>query len=368
MAPKETVTLALITPSADRISGSMLRPLNIWASIRGLKSLNIIVIPVRSIIHIFPWLKKVIQFDIVLISGVNPWILAIITLIRRIFMKSTIVDVHGFAWLEASMFGSNILYRTILLISEKLGYTKANHLIVASPWLAKTLREYFKVRNVHVIENAVSYIFESAVNRIRKLSIDPLLIIRSDELRNVISEARSRNKSILLSALPDAFRANILAYQTLLSIVNALSNEALIIVTGFAKPTKFAKLDNVVHAGYLTWVEYIAILLISDAVILLYPNNAICGGARNKVLEAGYCKKPVIATSIGVMHLPLSPMRHYIPLDMFKQSIRRSEAWYKIALEFNELVLAHYNFNTFRTNFIKLIISLIQQELMRIKI
>jgi glycosyltransferase involved in cell wall biosynthesis len=100
------------------------------------------------------------------------------------------------------------------------------------------------------------------------------------------------------------------------------------------------------------------LLLASDAILLPYPNNAICGGIRNKILEAGYCKKAVISTRTGMMHLNAVPNVHYIPIKMRHANHRvelNKEELENIAKSLNELVMNNHSFKVFRRKILRFI-------------
>jgi hypothetical protein len=93
-----------------------------------------------------------------------------------------------------------------------------------------------------------------------------------------------------------------------------MDKDVMVIVTGIKEASELSPQDNIIPLGYVSYTSYIALLLSADGVILPYPSNAICGGVRNKVLEAGFCKK-LISTRAGVMHARLLPNVHYITVD-----------------------------------------------------
>jgi hypothetical protein len=116
--------------------------------------------------------------------------------------------------------------------------------------------------------------------------------------------------------LPSIFKSNILAYEELLRLERSLGKGAIIIVTGIKDDKALhGPLNRVFPVGYVGYVDYVVLLLVSDGVFLPYPNNAICGGIRNKILEAGFIRKFVISTKAGMMHIKALPNIHYIAID-----------------------------------------------------
>jgi len=305
--------IAIVGPSADRVTGSLLRPLNILYALKSLKSIELTYIPIKSIAHLVTKLKSLLSSDIVIISGINPWVSALISLSRRAVGKVTVIDVHGCAWYEASATShKGPLYRAMLLMSEFIAYKSSTHLIVASRLLAKVLSKYFNVKRAYILPNATTPLFESAVNRLRSYGMEVLheFVVS----RILSSKLFEKNLIILVAPLPSIFKSNVMAYGELVTLASKLPKNVVVVITGY-EGRKDAPLGNVVHVGCLTYLEYIALLLVSDALILPYPNNAICGGARNKVLEAGYCGKLVISTKAGMMHISAIPRTHYMPLE-----------------------------------------------------
>ncbi len=345
--------ILVIGPLVDHISGSLLRPMNILYSLKGLNSLRVSYIPIKSVANLLPQLGSLLSADILIVSGVNPWVSALLVLLRRFIRKTTIVDVHGFAWYEAYITkGSGTVRRVLLLISEALAYSFANHVIVASKWLANALKTYFKVRNVFVVENATSVLFERIA---RRLSNIPANKLRRFVLCNILG-LRAENKLILVAPLPGVFASNLLAHKYLLNLLNKLPENVLVAITGMKGDVHN---DRLVYVGYLSYPKYVALLLASDAIVLPYPPNAICGGARNKVLEAGYCGKPIISTGIGMLHIPVRPKTHYIPLnELMDTGIKWEDSlWREVAARLKELIINHYSFQAFKRAFLQRILT-----------
>jgi len=301
------ISILIIGPSADYTAGSLLRPLNIWHALREVKGFDIGYLPVRSVVDIILGLWKVLMSSVVILSGVNPWVSALIVLFRRLLRRTTIVDVHGFAWLESTVFGENLAKRVLLLISEGLAYKLANCLITASTWLAKTINHYFnRAKCIYIIENSTTYLFEQIVERLSNINMS--------KLRTLIRELfrLPPDKPIFIAPLPGVFASNYYAFRELLRLGKNING--YVVVTGLRCNSK----ERVICLGHVPYVYYVALLIIADAVILPYPKNAICGGARNKVLEALYIGVPVISTHTGVMHIKAKPGIHYIPIDGIK--------------------------------------------------
>jgi len=298
------ISVLIIGPSADYTAGSLLRPLNIWYALKAIKGFDVSYLPVRSVIDIVVCFWKVLKPNIVILSGVNPWVSALIVLFRHLLKRTIIVDVHGFAWLESTVFGENLAKRVLLLISESLAYKHAHCLVTASTWLAKTINHYFdRAKHVYVIENSTTYLFEQIVERLRNIGIS--------NLRALISElfGLPLDKPIFIAPLPGVFASNYYAFRELLRL-GENDNSGYMVVTGFK-----CNGERILCLGYVPYVHYVVLLMIADAVILPYPKNAICGGARNKILEAIYLYKPIISTPTGMMHIDAKPGIHYTPIE-----------------------------------------------------
>ena len=283
---------------------------------------------------------------------------------RKILRKVSIVDFHGFAWHEACVMDSAAVLRLLLLLSEYLAYKWATYVIAASKWLSKALSGYFGTREVFVIENAITPIFERVVSRLKQYDTKLLRRYIYYKLRLDHNHVTS---TLLVAPLPPVFESNVLAYKVLLDLARKLPSNVLIIVTGLRhKVTKTQ--SPVICAGYLKYPEYVALLLSADAVILTYPSSAICGGVRNKVLEAGYCMKPIISTRVGMLHLPVRPNLHYIPLETLQResmvSVRVPGKYRCITIKLHELILHRYSFAIFRESVLRIFLKILKSFLL----
>jgi glycosyltransferase involved in cell wall biosynthesis len=347
--------VVVVGPSAELISGSLLRPINIYYSLKGFKSLKVDYIPVRGVPDLTLQLKRILSANVIIASGVNPWISALIAVMGRALRRRVIVDFHGFAWLEVSVTNATVLpVKILLLVSEKISYKLPHYVTTASPWLTSTLAQYFGRReNVNTIENSISYIFEKTVHRMVE-SYD------TNILRKYVCEkmlkGKCLDKLILVAPLPSVFKSNTLAYKELLRLKNLMNKDVTVIVTGIKEASKLSPQDNIIPIGYVSYTSYIALLLSADGVILPYPSNAICGGTRNKVLEAGFCKKPIVSTRAGVMHARLLPNVHYITVDNvgIAQSFK-SEKLREIAEKLGKLIREEYSFAMFKKSVLNLL-------------
>lgn len=352
--------IVIVGPSVSRISGSSLRTLNIWYSLSGFSKLQVEYLQVDKAALILHYLGTILTADLVIVSGVNPWIAAMVTFLRRLGARRTLVDFHGFSYMEVLYTRSGSLYRLLSLACERVAYRLATHVVVASPWLARVFRDYFGDRDIQVIENTVSSLFRYIVKRLMKIPKDVLVRVAC----KTISEDICRYKVILVSPLPDIFVANVLAYKQLASVKDDINGETLVIITGVRGISKQSQ-DNVIVAGYLPYTLYVLLLNISHGILLPYPNTAICGGARNKVLESGYICTPLYSTKTGVLHLPLKPWEHYVPVDnleKLRDILRdpKSTMASRIASNLCSIIERRYVFENFKKSLLTYLLRLLR--------
>ncbi|MEM4488644.1 MAG: hypothetical protein QXK88_07605 [Desulfurococcaceae archaeon] len=344
--------IAIVGPDASTVSGSLLRPLNILHALRDMKAIKSKYVPIKSVAYLLLSINNILQHDVVIISGVSPWIAALVCIIGRLFRKKLILDLHGCSWYEYSMASKrNIMYATLLFSSELLACKLANHVIVASKLLAKLVRKVYRRRIDGVVENATTPVFESLV---KTLAHFDKLILRVLIERTI--GIPLTNCKLLIAPLPNVFWQNIEAYKVLVSLLSKPKN-LKVIVTGLKRRTVN---DKLICVGHVPYTLYVALLLASDGVILPYPPNAICGGARNKVLEAGYCKRLVISTRTGLLHMDAKPWEDYIPLE-YIQSISELEKIIEtshtcVEKMFKKITERH-TFNAFRSHILKYVKS-----------
>jgi glycosyltransferase involved in cell wall biosynthesis len=221
---------------------------------------------------------------------------------------------------------------------------------VASPWLAKTLRSYFGPRgNICVVENAVNYLFEYIFNKLHSIPRDLLASYICRHIDSRICEY----KYILVSPLPEVFKVNISALEELTT--RSTCNDILILVTGIKKFSKKLP-DNVILLGYLPYVHYVTLISIANGMILPYPFNALCGGARNKVLEAGYAGLTIYTTKTGMLHIPVEPGIHYILITA--NSSNKALTFNSVTAEnMRCLIMNRYTFKKFQEKLFKCLLK-----------
>jgi len=349
-ATKTTIKVVVVGPPPDITSGSLHRPMNIYYSLKGLRYVEAKYVPIRTIRNFARNIWKILRSNIIIVSGVeDPRLSAALVVLARVLNKRIIADFHGFMWLEANVYDAPRSMRAWILISEKILYKFSHYVTVASEWLRNMLSAYYGARkNIFVIENAVPYLFEFTVSKL-------VYRFNINELREYVCKKCSikecSNKTLILAPLPSWFKSNILAYETLLKL-NYCDN-VLVIVTG-TREVGSGKL-NVIEVGYVGYLDYVILLLSANYIILPYPTNAICGGIRTKVLEAGYARKPLISTKAGVIFLhEAEPHKHYVPIEK-SNILCENSAFDKIANNLHTLIMKKYSFMRFKRKILSLI-------------
>lgn len=264
--------------------------------------------PVRSFADFFRprHLRSLASADLVIVSGVNPWVLALAAAVARLKGIVVIADAHGSAYYESWFLGRGLAMRILFYLSERLGLRLSSGALAASGPLSKILEKYLKMpmEKIITLENSTNILFEHVVGELARY---PPQALRERALERLGLEGLPL---LILAPLPAAFASNLMAFGRLRDGAK-LGEGCVAVVTGMECEPR----PPVVCAGVLSYVEYSALLLASDAVVLPYPENAVCGGARNKALEALYLNKPIVSTPAGVLFTGLRPGEDYIPFD-----------------------------------------------------
>ena len=245
-------------------------------------------------------------------------------------------------------------------VTEYFTYRLSGSIILASRSLLNIISTYLRVRisgkRVYVVPNSVNYLFIEIINK--------LLTINRQALWSYVIRRLGLNEDVkvVLVPLPNVFISNILAYELLRKIVHEIDNvgNVKIVVTGMSGNEKAGK--DVLAVGYLPYPEYAALLLNSSAILLPYPENAVCGGVRNKVLEAGYCGVPIISTRSGMLHSNARAWIHYIPLEgvSIKDLMNIvNDIGSRVSDNMRSLVISNYSFS----NFAREVLRVLRQEL-----
>jgi len=361
----DSSSLIIVGPSADATTGSLLRPLNIYYSLKEIKHLTTryVHIPTsaKSLPRFLQFISHILRANVIVVSGVAPWVSALLVILGKILGRKVIVDFHGSGWVELSILRAPFFVKMLFLISEKVAFKFAYCVVAASKWLSNTLVSLFgKRERLFTIENAVPIIFEKYADLLReKFGVNAL---RKYVCKHIVHHDNCYNAKLLVAPLPSWFKSNVLALEELMKVRNLLGKDVLAVITGSVYPGS----NNIIATGYLNYVNYIALLLSADAVLLPYPSRAICGGVRNKVLEAGYAGKPVISTKYGMLFLEKArPWIHYIPYEDIVKGRTRAvvRELHNQAASLRELVINNYSFNSFKMKILLLVKMILKEAL-----
>lgn len=358
---RNRVLLIVVGPSTEVITGSLLRPLNIYYSLKGIKHLIVRYAPIKSLPNFLSFIPCILRADVIIVSGVGPWISASLVILGKILRKKVVIDFHGSGWVESNILGAPFFVKILILISEKVAYKFAHCIVVASKWLSNTLVSLFgKKGRLLIIENSVPIIFEKYADILKeKFGVSAL---REYVCKRIIRHDNCYNTKLLVVPLPSWFKSNTLALEELMKLKNLLSKDMLVIITGSIYPGG----NDIIATGYLNYINYISLLLSADVVVLPYPSRAICGGVRNKVLEAAYAGKPVVSTKYGMLFLKeVKPWIHYIPLE---DIVRRefcviTYEMHNQGASLREIVTRNYSFGSFRKKILLLVKMIIKEPL-----
>lgn len=352
--------VSLVGPSAENVTGSLLRPLSIYNALSRMESINLSYIPIERVVQILTIIPDIVQSDLMIVSGVAPWVAALIVLLRRLLGEITIIDVHGSAWYESSIMAyGNAVYRLISFFSEYVSYKSPSLIVVASCGLKKILTKYFKVKKVYTIPNPVNPLFTKIAQALKhgdKKSLRKLIKRRIMSGNALVGDID--DKLLLVAPLPSIFQANVEALNMLEKVIDDLPESITIIVTGVKRPTLRRGL---VYVGYIAYTDYVALMLASNAVILPYPEKAVCGGIRNKVLEAGYCSKLVISTRTGMLYTNARPWIDYIP---FSEHIIKDLPYYiknlSIAKNLHNKIIKNNSIEFFYLSWLRILLTILR--------
>jgi glycosyltransferase involved in cell wall biosynthesis len=120
---------------------------------------------------------------------------------------------------------------------------------------------------------------------------------------DVVKRVRGGSKDLVLHmTAPGSFYPNEIALEHLshdiIPLLDSKVKDYKVLVAGGGIKTK-VKSDHVRFLGHVTSLP--DFINASDICISPYPNKAICGGVRNKILDYFACCKPVVSTTMGMM-------------------------------------------------------------------
>jgi len=263
--------------------------------------------------------------------------------------KPVVVDFHGSTRFEAlynlpSSVSTDILI-TISSVIEKVAISGSDLIITASDIIRNFLIYSYKIdiNKVFTIPNGVSTEHFYPLPRTRIL-----------ELRKNMG---FNDKSVIVMSAPrrslDSSDWSIKAIKVMYKVMSRLYNlrQDIILLVFGGGPIPYSPPPNVFFTGFVKDLNIF--LNIADLAIAPYPENMVCGGARNKVLEYFACKVPVISTMSGMFGIPeAKPYVHYIPTTYDPEDIANkilltldmdSESLLNIIDNAYQLIITKYN-------------------------
>jgi glycosyltransferase involved in cell wall biosynthesis len=193
--------------------------------------------------------------------------------------KKIVFDAHTSMYFEHLHFSSNSTVHSSLKKQENEICQSVNFIIAASFETKEFLQKTYSLdlEKIEAVGNATN--------------IQPI----------ETTEHTSNSGLICVTTLPqDGFASNIMALEMLLEIAKEtykLNKQIQFHVIGGGQ-MPLAKTPNVIFTGYIDDLR--KKILSSDICLMPFPNNAVCGGARNKFCDYIALGKAVITTSEGL--------------------------------------------------------------------
>lgn len=340
--------LLLIAPvDREKPYGWHTRPYNIYKHMASLNH-QVDLVPFRSLILDGRKIARIgasvikHRYGFVILSGLHPfWSFIFSFLICSVRMltqkkKILIIDLHGSVFHEYVTFGW-VFRAKIYFLLEFLGLQLADILIVASRELAHFVAGSFRISHdkIVAIENGTELIPETYIDE--------------SQIERLKESLRLRGKKVLIMVAPRTSFSNVLAIKQAQHVMELLgrvrSDIILLILGGGEKIEPVPK--SVKYLGHVDDKLYhILLSRVADIAVAPYPLKAVCGGARNKILDYWSHKIIVVSTWEGMRGIAEAKRGvHFILSDysaeVFAQAILR-------ALEMNEnekaeIINAAYN-------------------------
>lgn len=177
--------------------------------------------------------------------------------------------------------------RIVIPIYEKFVIKTADLVITVSNETKKELIKFYKIpeSKIQIVKNATN--------------IESVFKIEKDFMLDDLEKYNLNINEHFLCVFPnprDGFISNDLATDFLISIAKKIqdldANIKFIVLGGGEIPKKYP--SNIIFTGYVK--EYNKWLNIANICIATYPENAVCGGVRNKICDYLAVGKPIIAT------------------------------------------------------------------------
>jgi glycosyltransferase involved in cell wall biosynthesis len=261
----------------------------------------------------------------IILSGLHPlWLFVFSFLICSIRTltrgeKILVIDLHGSVFHEYANFGW-FLKAKICFFLEFLGLHLADILIVASQELA-----HFATRTFKIPHNKIT-VLGNGTELPSEVSID------DSEVKRLEESLRLEGKKVLVMVAPRTSFSNILAVkqaQHVMRFLGKIRSDVVLFILGGGKVIEPVP-DNVKYLGHVHDRLYgILLSKVADIAIAPYPLKAVCGGARNKILDYWSHKVMVISTWESMRGIAeAEPGVHFILSDYsaegFAQAILRA--------------------------------------------
>lgn len=221
---------------------------------------------------------------------INGLIITLLLKLNRINYRPTFIyDAHSSDLMEYQKLGpKKFLKGSLLALIEKLVFKKANLCITVS----KETKSYCLKK----------YNIDEAKLKVVKNATDPSVLfdkIKNQELCKRYAVADYAQVAVFVNPR-DGFPSNDLAEEYLFNLVEANKTavkDTLFLIVG-GGPQRLTETKNIIYTGFVE--DYNEHLNLADFFIAPYPENAVCGGTRNKICDYLMYKKPLISSLEGV--------------------------------------------------------------------
>lgn len=216
--------------------------------------------------------------DIIYVHQQNNW--SWVRLSKALPKAAKIYDAHTSSYLEHSAFGATQAGLETTFDREKNALQEADHIITVSPETKLFFEETFNVapKKISIVKNATS--------------IMPRITMDTDN-----PDAFFTCTTILPQ---DGFESNRMALEMFFDVAQKMEksnpNIQFRVVGGGNMP--LAKSSNVFFTGFVTDLE--DELAKANLCLMTYPENAVCGGVRNKVCDFLALGRPIVSTKEGM--------------------------------------------------------------------
>jgi glycosyltransferase involved in cell wall biosynthesis len=243
---------------------------------------------IPSILLLSSYLAKAIRksaFNVIYAHQLPNILCSWLAVLRAGTSLPIIGDLHGLPSIEMRAWGNNVEACVDLQLELWLSRTCLGLVVASEAIREELLSRGFPSSKVHVVPNSVD------AQEFRPLN-------RRDELRKLLN--LPLDKTIVACTAPRSFTPNVMAIRHLYGVALQLekrSPEILFVILGSGKVVK-GKPRNVIYTGYVEDLN--SYLNACDFAIAPYPQSAMSGGTRDKIVEYWACGLPVVSTPEGV--------------------------------------------------------------------